>query len=468
MKLLKKFIGDKQFYRMLLIVALPIIVQNGITNFVSLIDNIMIGSIGTEQMTGVSIVNQLFFVFNISIFGLASGAGIFGAQYYGKGDEEGIRYTFRFKMIACVAFSVVAIVAFMFFGDGLISLFLHEGSENIDLEVTFYYGKQYLLIMLVQFIPNAITQAYSSTLRERGQTVVPMVAGVTAVVVNVCLNTILIFGLLGFPALGVAGAAIATCIAKTAETVIVVVWTHTHKEEYEFIRGAYRSVYIPRHLIGQIIVKGAPLMFNEIMWSLGMTFMVQIYSTRGAAVVTSQNIANTLTNFFNVIFISIGSAISIIIGQLLGAGKMEEAVDTNRKLTFTAVASSAMLGLIVIAVAPYFPLIYNTTDEVRGLATSFLQISGLFIPLWAFVNSAYFTIRTGGKTFVTFLFDSVFVWVVTIPTAYLLTGFTSFGIVLIYFICQSVDIIKAAIGFVLLKTKIWVVNIVSYSKTEEI
>ena len=461
MKFIKRYIGDRRFYRMLLMVALPIIVQNGITNFVSLIDNIMIGSIGTEQMTGVSIVNQLFMVFNITIFGLVSGAGIFGAQYYGKGDEEGIRYTFRFKMISCILFSVFAIALFWFLGEGLISLFLHEGSEGIDLDATLYFGKQYLAIMLIQFIPNAITQAYSSTLRERGQTVVPMVAGVTAVFINVVLNTVLIFGLLGFPKLGVAGAAIATCIAKTIETIIVIVWTHTHSKEYEFINGAYRSLYIPRQLIGQIVVKGAPLMMNEMMWSLGMTFLVQIYSTRGAAVVTSQNIANTLMNFYNVIFISIGSAISIIVGQLLGAGKMEEAVDTNRKLTFTAVFSSAILGVVVIFVAPYFPLIYNTTDEVRSMSTSFLQIAGLFIPLWAFVNSAYFTLRTGGKTFVTFLFDSVFVWVVTIPAAYFLTGFSGLGIVLIYFICQALDLIKAVIGYVLLKSKIWVVNMVA-------
>ena len=461
MKIIKKYVGDKKFYMMLLAVALPIIIQNGITNFVSLIDNIMIGSIGTEEMTGVSIVNQLFMVFNITIFGLVSGAGIFGAQFYGKGDEEGVRYTFRFKMIVCILFSVLAMIVFWVFGDGLISLFLHEGSDDIDLKKTLYFGKQYLMIMLIQFIPNAITQAYASTLRERGQTVVPMVGGVTAVVVNVCLNAVLIFGLFGFPALGVAGAAIATCIAKTAETLIVVIWTHSHSKEYEFINGAYRSIYIPRQLIGKIVVKGTPLVLNEMMWSLGMTFLVQCYSTRGAAVVTSQNIANTLMNFFNVVFMSIGSAISIIIGQLLGAGKMDEAVDTNRKLTFAATFSSAVLGVVVICVAPYFPLIYNTTDEVKSLSTSFLQIAGLFIPLWAFINSAYFAIRTGGKTFITFLFDSVYVWIVTLPVAFCMTRFTDVGIIEIYFICQAVDLIKAAIGFTLLKAKIWVNNIVN-------
>ena len=136
----KKFIGDKKFYRMLIAVALPIVIQNGITNFVSMLDNIMIGRIGTEQMTGVSVVNQLLFVFNLSIFGMISGAGIFGAQFYGKGDEEGMRYTFRFKMILCTVFSLIAIVGLTVFGSELISMFLHEGSETGDLQKALGYG----------------------------------------------------------------------------------------------------------------------------------------------------------------------------------------------------------------------------------------------------------------------------------------------------------------------------------------
>ncbi len=455
-----KFIGDKNFYRMLIIVALPIIIQNGITNFVSLVDNIMIGRVGTEQMTGVSVINQLMFVFNLSIFGLISGAGIFGAQFYGKGDNEGLRHTFRFKFIVSILFSVIAIVVFYFCGDKLISLFLHEGSETGNLELALYYGKEYLMIMLITLVPSAITQSYASTLRECGQTVVPMVAGVVAVVVNVCLNSLLIFGLLGFPKLGVAGAAIATCIAKVIEMIIVVVWTHKHSKEYEFIQGAYKSMRIPAKLMAQIFVKGTPLMFNEVMWSVGMTFLVQCYSTRGMAVVASLNMANTLTNLFNIVFLSIGSAISIIIGQLLGAGKMEDARDTDNKLIFTAVASCIVLGVVVVLIAPLFPKIYNTTDEVRSLATSFLMVAAIFMPVAAFLNAAYFTIRTGGRTFITFLFDSVFVWAITVPAAFILSRYTKVDIIVIYFVCQSVDIIKSVIGFFLLKSGIWLKNIV--------
>ena len=456
----KKFIGDKCFYKMLIAVALPIIIQNGITNFVSLVDNIMIGRVGTEQMTGVSVVNQLMWVFNLSIFGLISGAGIFGAQFYGKGDEEGMRYTFRFKLMLSVVFSIIAAIVFYVWGENLISLFLHEGSETGDLEKALYYGKQYLLIMLVTLLPSAITQSYASTLRERGQTVVPMVAGVVAVIVNVCLNGVLIFGLFGLPALGVAGAAIATCIARIVEMLVVIVWTHKHSTEHSFIKGAYKSLYVPRYLVGQILLKGTPLMLNEIMWSVGMTFLVQCYSTRGLAVVAALNISNTLTNLFNVVFISIGSAISIIIGQLLGAGKMEEARDIDNKIIFTATSSCIVLGGIVMLIAPLFPQIYNTTDEVKLLATSFLRVSAMFMPVAAFLNAAYFTIRTGGRTFITFLFDSVFVWMITVPIAYVLSRYTAVNIIVIFFACQAVDILKCTIGFFLLKSRIWLKNIV--------
>lgn len=456
----KKFIGDKHFYKMLMVIALPIIIQNGITNFVSLVDNIMIGVIGTEQMTGVSVVNQLMWVYNLSIFGLISGAGIFGAQFYGKGDEEGMRYTFRFKFVLSVVFSILAIIAFYIWGDGLISLFLHEGGETGDLEKALYYGKQYLLIMLITLLPNAITQSYASTLRERGQTVVPMVAGVVAVLINVCLNGVLIFGLFGFPALGVAGAAIATCIAKVAEMLVVIMWTHKHSEEHPFIKGAYKSIYVPRYLVVQILIKGTPLMFNEVMWSVGITFLMQCYSTRGLAVVAALNISNTLVNLFNVVFISIGLAITIIIGQLLGAGKLEEARDTDNKLIFTTISSCVVLGGIVMLIAPLFPQIYNTTDEVKTLATSFLRVSALFMPVAAFLNASYFTIRTGGRTFITFLFDSVFVWAITVPVAFVLTRYTSVDIIAIYFACQAVDILKCTIGFFLLRSGIWLNNIV--------
>lgn len=457
---IKKYLGDKKFYKMVLAVAIPIMIQNGITNFVSLLDNIMVGQIGTEQMSGVAIVNQLVFVFNLCIFGVVSGIGIFGAQFWGKKDYQGVRETFRFKMMSCIVIGLGAILLLRFFSTELISLFLHEGGSSGDIVKTLEYGKEYLAVILIGLIPFSINQVYSSTLRETGETMLQMKAGIAAVTVNMMFNYVLIFGKLGMPVLGARGAAIATVMARFVECIIIVSYTHKHKKKYIFIEDAYSSMKVSGILIKHIIIKGTPLMCNELLWAAGMSIMTQCYSLRGLAVVASINIANTISNLFSVVYISMGSAVSIIIGQLLGADKMEEAKDTDRKLIFFSVTSCAVIAIFMIILAPAFPAIYNTTDEVKALAANFIIVLALSMPLLAFTNAAYFTLRSGGKTVVTFLFDSVFVWLCSIPTAFVLSRYTSINIVWVYFICQMLEFIKCTIGFVLVRSGVWIENIV--------
>lgn len=460
MKVMKKLVGDKAFYAMVLAVAVPIMIQNGITNFVGLLDNIMVGRVGTEQMSGIAIVNQLLLVFNLAIFGALSGAGIFSAQFFGSKDMEGVRHTFRYKMYICFGLTLLGILILLGFGENLILLYLH-GEDNLQaLDATLYYGQRYLLVMLVGLFPFSIEQVYSSTLRECGETVVPMRAGIIAVFVNLILNYILIFGHFGVPALGVEGAAIATVFSRFVQAGIVIVWTHAHKEKAEFIQGAYATLRIPGQLAWKVTVTGTPLMVNEIMWSGGMAFLMQCYSWRGLDVVAGMNISSTITNLFAVVFMALGSSIAIIVGQLLGAGKMEEAMDTDAKLIAFSVGSCVVIGAVLILLAPLFPMLYNTTDEVKRLATSFVRIGAACMPIHAFVHASYFTIRSGGKTVITFLFDSVYLWVISVPLAYCLAHFTAMPIVPLYICCQLIDLIKCAAGFILVKKGVWLQNIV--------
>lgn len=459
-RIAEKYIGDKKFYKMVLLIAVPIMIQNGITNLVGLLNNIMVGQMGTEQMSGVAIVNQLMMVYNICIFGAVSGAGIFGAQFYGKGDHAGVRNAFRFKIVASLILAGLWILLFLTSGSWLIRLFLHDGSGAGDIEETFRYARQYLLFILPSMIPFAISQTYSETLRETGETILPMKAGIVAVLVNLCIGYGLIFGQFGLPRMGVYGAAIATVFSRCIECLIVAVWTHRHAEEKPFIRGAYRDFRVPWALSKQIIIKGFPLLINETLWSGGMAMLVLCYSTKGLAVVAGLNISGTISNLFNVVFIAMGSAISIIIGQLLGAGKMEEAIDTDRKMIAFSVFCCLVIGLCMMALAPFFPLIYNTTEKVQKLATSFIVVASLCMPLYAFMHACYFTLRSGGKTIVTFLFDSVYVWVIDIPLALILINFTNLPILPIYTACQLIEIIKCVIGYVLVKKGVWIQNIV--------
>lgn len=462
---MKKYIGNKQFYLMVLSVAVPIMIQNGITNFVSLLDNIMVGQVGTEQMSGVAIVNQLLFVFNICIFGGVSGAGIFTAQYYGCGDHKGIRDTFRMKLYISGVITVIGLVIFALFGQQLISLYLHDTGNPESIEATMMYARRYLRVMMIEMLPFAVVQVYSGTLRETGETMLPMKAGIAAVLVNLVLNYILIFGKFGAPALGVEGAAIATTISRFAELFIVAGWTHKHSERNAFIVGAYQSFRIPSHLIGKIILTGAPLMLNEALWSAGQAFLMQCYSIRGLSVVAAFNISSTISNVFNVVFIALGNAVGIIVGQLLGAGKLKEAEETDRKLIFFSTGSCLLIGIMMALLSPLFPMMYNTSEEIRTLAAWLIVVASVCMPVNAFANAAYFTLRCGGKTLVTFFFDSVYTWIVNIPLAYVLSRFTGMNMILLYFVCQFADIIKCIIGYTLIKKGVWMNVIVKSDAT---
>ena len=455
---MRKLIGTKDFYRHLLMIAIPIMIQNGITNFVGMLDNIMVGQVGTNQMSGVAIVNQLLFVYNLCIFGGISGAGIFAAQFYGKGDHKGVRECFRFKLIIVAVLTLLGILTFVVAGPSLIQLYLHEDGSGTSSAQTLLYAKQYMTVMLFDMLPFAISQAYAGTLRETDETVLPMKAGIAAVLVNLVFNYILIYGKFGAPALGVVGAAIATVMSRFVEMGIIVIWTHTHKEKNRFIEDAYKHFEIPAELMKRMTIKGLPLLANETLWAAGQAVMMQNYSIRGLTVIAAMNISSTISNVFNIVFIAMGSAIAILIGQELGAEKKEVREDAY-KMTFFAVICCMISGALMLCVAPFFPDIYNTDHEVRSLATSFIMISACCMPMYAFENATYFTLRSGGKTFITFLFDSCFVWVFSIPLAYVLVHYTDMPITVLFLCCQMIELMKCLIGYVLVRKGIWINNI---------
>lgn len=457
----RKYIGDKEFYKYIIFLALPMIAQNAITSFVSFLDNIMVGKIGTEQMSGVAIVNQLIFVFNIAIFGAVSGAGIFGTQFYGKGDYEGQKYAFRFKMYASVAITAIALLLFHFVGTELIQLYLTDSGDVGDIELALRYGEEYLSIMMIGLVPFALCQTYINSIRETGHTVVPMVAGIAAMVTNLVLDILFIFGVDGFiPAMGVKGAAIATVISRFVEFAIVILWTHTHKEINPYIKGAYAGFSIPRGILKDILITGTPLMVNELLWASGMAAIAQCYAVRGLQVVAAQNISSTITNLFNVVYIQLGACIAIVVGQRLGAGLIDEAKDVSRKMIFFSVLACAGVSVIMIIVGGFFPNIYETAESIKELARTFITISAAIMPVCAFCHCCYFTLRSGGKTVITFLFDSVYTWVIVIPVATVLAKYTSLGIALVFFLVSSLEFIKAIIGFFMVKSDVWLNNIV--------
>ena len=456
-----KFFGDRKFLKNVAVITLPIVIQNTISNFVGLLDNLMVGRCGTDSMNGVSIFSQLFFVFILCVWGSSCGAGIFTAQFFGKGDHKGVRDTFRIKLYLVGIATIAGAAVFLLFGEYFMEKFIHESDSVGDPVATMRHAKDYMMIMLIGMIPTALGMVYAGTLRDIGETSVPMKAGFVAVFVNLILNYLLIFGKFGFPELGVKGAAIATVVSRFVESGIEIVWTHTHKEKCRFIDGAFASFKVPVSLVKKIVIKGIPLAANETLWSLGLTMPNQSFSLRGLAVVAAINITNTMANLFNVFLFAIGESISILAGQLLGAGKNEEAKSTANRMIALSFVVSAVIGGVLVLFKDLFPAFYNTENEVKNFAANFIMQTGVFLPVLAVVHGCYFTLRSGGKTFITFLFDSVFVWVFIVPAAFVLTRYTAMGIIMIYLIVKCLDLIKCAIGIVLVRKGVWVNNIVS-------
>ena len=237
--------------------------------------------------------------------------------------------------------------------------------------------------------------------------------------------------------------------------------TERNKHRFIFIDGVYQSFFIPKIIVKQIFVTGTPLILNEILWSLGTTMINQSYSTKGLIVVAATNITSTVWNLFCVIMTAMGSAVSIIVGQLLGAGKIDEAKDTDTKLIFFTVILHMLIGLAIILSAPYIPMIYHAEEAVSELTTRLLVVAGAALPLHAFVHVTYFTLRSGGKTMITFLFDCVYTWVISFPLAFTLCRWSELSIVAIYFCVQFADGLKVLIGLKLLHSGVWAKRIIT-------
>jgi putative MATE family efflux protein len=338
-----------------------------------------------------------------------------------------------------------------------------EINEKLALE----YGMTYLRIILLDLPAFMILQVYASTMRECGETVVPMKAGAAAVAVNLIFNYLLIYGKFGFPRLGVAGAAVATVLSRYTETAIVVIWAHTHEKENTYMTGLYKTLSVPRDHVKKYFIKGTPLLLNEALWSFGMAVLAQNYSVRGLTVIAAMNIANTINNLFSVVFAAMGESVAIIVGQALGFGDMKRAREIDNKMIVSCVLISFAVSVFMFLFAPFFPRIYNTTEAVRKAAMGLVLAQAVFIPQNAFLNAAYFTLRAGGKTGVTFFFDCVFLWCVNIPIVFVLCRYTGLAPWAVYSAMQIGEWLKCIAGAVMVKKGVWLENLTGKGEDEK-
>ena len=451
------FTRDKSFYKTLVTLAIPIALQNAVTFAVGLADNVMIGTLGDSAISGVYVGSQLQTLLQMFIGGIEGAILILAAQYWGKRDTKSIRRIAAIGVRFALLIGLVITATAFLLPSQIVSLFTSDAS-------VIEAGTVYVRVVSLSYIFFCISQVMVATMRAVETAKIGLYVSFVTLIVNVVCNYILIFGKLGFPAMGVRGAAIATVLSRFVELAIVATGAHRSADRYPFMRGVYHSLAIPGVLVKSIFIRSMPLLANELMWGAGQAVLLQCYSVRGIQAIAAMNITSTITQIFNEVFLSLGNATAILVGQELGASRMTGARRTAWRMITLSVSSCAVMGTLLALFSPLIPHIYNTEPAIRELASSVIRTAALCMPLFAFANAAYFTLRSGGKTLITFFFDSCYTWLINFPIAFVLSRYTALPLPIVYLFVNGVDLLKCIIGFILVKKGVWVNNIVASSQ----
>jgi putative MATE family efflux protein len=447
---MRSFIGDRHFYKRLFAISLPIVLQQLLTSSLQLIDNLMVGDLGELAIGSVSVVNQLYFVIILITFGALGGAGIYTAQYFGSKEEEKLKQTFRFKLIVALLLVILSIVVFSVLGEYLIGFF----TEN---QVTIAGGMDYLNIVKWSMLPWAFSIAISTTFREIGTTKPLLWITLGAIITNTVLNYLLIFGNFGFPNLGIEGAAYATLASRVVEFLLMFVLLI---KKGKIFNTKIKDVFkIDGLILKAIIIMALPLLLNEFFWSMGQTMFLQSYSTRGDSALAAMNITNAISQLVFVTFGGIGTGIAVMVGNTLGMNQLEVAKDNAKKVIAFAVAFAFVTGMMLFILSFFILDLYDITETTKRIAANNIRINAIFIPVYSFNVSMYFTLRAGGDTRSTMMMDSGYMWVVQVPLIFVLVRVTNLNVIMLFLIVQMLELPKSVFALSRYKKENWVRNL---------
>nr|WP_300003431.1 MATE family efflux transporter [Tissierella sp.] len=442
---------DKTFLMTILTLILPIALQNLISSSLNMVDNVMIGKLGESSIAAVGLVNQYFFIFMLCLSGINAGAGIFISQFWGRKDVKNIRRMLGLQLILS---TLVAI------GFGLVAFLSPESIIRVftkDLEVI-ALGSSYIRVISITFLISSVSMAYSTVLRCMGIAKAPMYGSLIGVLANAFLNWVLIFGNLGFSAQGVVGAAIATSIARVIEVTYILFASYRSNE---VIRCKVREMFkFNKGFIGAYFKTSSAVMINEIVWALGISTYSIIYARIGIREVASMQIANTVNNLFMVFGIGLASAGAIIVGNKIGQGKPEEAIDYAKRLGILAPLIGIISGAALYAGAPYIVNIFNIEANTVKMTIGVLKIMAVFAPLRFFnVLMIVGIFRGGGDTLYSMFLQLGTVWFYAIPVGAVGAIFFKLPLEQVFFLLLSEEIIKVAFEFSRFRSGKWMKNI---------
>ena len=455
----KKYIGDKAFYKMALAIIVPVIIQQLILSIAGYVDNLMISSFSTVAYTGVSTANRFMYLVNFFWIGLSAGISIFIAQYYGAKDKKKITGTIQLSLIVALVFGVLSLFIIDFVGPRIIRLFI-PGTSSEELEAI-AYGVDYLNIIALGAIIMLLNFMVATIYRSIGKPKVPMYAGIVGIIVNIVLNSIMIFVLFCFPALGAKGAAIATVISKVVELLILVVIALFFDKE-KYINQIFSGFYIDRHLFGLYLQKGTPILLNEMLWSVGVQILARLITGGNFDWLTAFNYSQNVTDLFFIYFSGLATGTAILVGNALGEGDFPKAKDTANKLIGITIIASLVAIILLISVSPLLLLILTRDKAIYNLAYKLILVTSIFVVIYGFNAVIFFILRAGGDSMREFLLDQLPTYVIGIPLAFLLHQMEpkwGLGVVLIFAITRIVDVVKVFFAVYLYRKETWVRNL---------
>ncbi|HCO73637.1 multidrug transporter MatE [Clostridium sulfidigenes] len=459
-KTLKELFYDKKFYKMVLFLALPIILQNLIASSVNMLDTLMIGRVGEVELAAVGIANQFYFIFSLFIMGISSGCAVFIAQLWGKRDKNNIQKVLGIGIISSVLITTVFNLVGVLFPEKIISIF------NIDPQVI-KIGSSYLKIVCFSYIFTAISFNYAAALRSVENTVLPMIASFLGLVVNGVLNTVLIFGLLGFPAMGVRGAAIATIIARGSECALLVLYTYTSKN---ILAAKAKDLFnITRELTKSVFVTMIPVLLNEACWGLGNLTYAVIYGRIGTQATASIQICTTIFNLFMIITFGLANVAVVVIGKEIGAGREKRGLLYARRLCVVSLITGVILAVVLAITSPIVLTVFKVSEEVLRNSLRILYVYSALMPLRVFtVILVVGILRGGGDAKYGAIVQGITLWGIGIPLSFVAAFILHLPIYLVVSVTAAEEIVKCIIVVRRYRSNKWINNIVNEVSKESI
>lgn len=447
----KDMLRDSTFIRKAVMIAFPVAMQGMLNTIVNLVDTMMIGMLGETTIAAVGLANKVFYVFSLLVFGVVSGSGVLAAQYWGNKDVKNIRKVQGLALMIAVTGAVCFLVPAVVCPEMVMRIFTPS-------EATIALGASYLSIVALSYPLTAITNTYVAMMRSVGQVKAPVLISCMVILINVILNYILIFGHFGAPAMGVAGAAVATLIARIVECVVLIFVVYYTKLP---IACRVRELFgYSRDFIRQFVNTSTPVIANEFMWGLGITIYSLAYGRMGDDAVAAITIAQTIQDIVLVLFQGLSAATAVILGNEMGAGNLQRAEKYAKNFLILQFLVTLAAMALCFGIRGGIIGMYQVTPKVAQDVNRCLLVFISYMPakMFNFINVVGI-LRSGGDTKVCFFIDTSGVWFIGIPMAFFGGLYLKYPIYVVYAMAMIEEVYKAIIGYIRYRQKKWLRNL---------